>query len=79
MILDLQTYEQFIYSFQQQFPNDPTLASNHPHHKHQPPNIKRNRVPAPGLSFTVENLSTLIREFEQNLLAPLSHGETQGN
>jgi len=32
-------------------PNDPTLASTHPHHKHVPPNIKRNRIPAPGLSF----------------------------
>lgn len=33
-------------------PNDPTLASTYPHHKHVPPNIKRNRIPAPGLSFT---------------------------
>ena len=32
-------------------PNDPTLASTHPHHKHIPPNIKRHRVPAPDISF----------------------------
>ncbi|HNB54120.1 MAG TPA: DUF6516 family protein, partial [Anaerolineales bacterium] len=29
-------------------PNDPTLASTHPHHKHIHPNIKKHRIPAPG-------------------------------
>jgi hypothetical protein len=43
-------------------PNDPTLASTHPHHKHIPPNIKRNRVPAPGLSYTAPNLPQIIEE-----------------
>ncbi|MEZ4865028.1 MAG: DUF6516 family protein [Caldilineaceae bacterium] len=46
-------------------PNDPTLASTHPHHKHVPPNIKRNRVPAPGLSFTKPNLSQVVDEIER--------------
>jgi hypothetical protein len=45
-------------------PNDPTLASTHPHHKHVPPNIKRNRIPAPGLSFTQPNLPQIIQELE---------------
>ena len=45
-------------------PNDPTLASTHPHHKHVPPNIKRNRVPAPGLSFTQPNLPQIVEEIE---------------
>ncbi|MBX3052939.1 MAG: hypothetical protein KF753_15765 [Caldilineaceae bacterium] len=45
-------------------PDDPTLASTHPHHKHVPPNIKRNRIPAPGLSFEKPNLSLLIDEIE---------------
>ena len=45
-------------------PNDPTLASTHPHHKHVPPNIKRNRIPAPGLSFTQPNLPQIISELE---------------
>lgn len=45
-------------------PNDPTLASTHPHHKHIPPNIKRNRIPAPGLSFTSPNLPQIIQEIE---------------
>lgn len=33
-------------------PNDPALASTHPHHKHVHPNIKQNRIPAPDLTFT---------------------------
>ena len=45
-------------------PNDPALASTYPHHKHAPPNIKRNRVPAPGLSFTRPNLPQIIGEIE---------------
>jgi hypothetical protein len=45
-------------------PNDPTLASTFPHHKHVPPNIKRNRIPAPEISFTEPNLPALIQEVE---------------
>lgn len=48
----------------QPHPNDPTLASSDPHHKHAPPNIKHHRIPAPGLSLSVPNLSFLIREIE---------------
>jgi hypothetical protein len=43
-------------------PNDPTLAGTFPHHKHVPPNIKRNRIPAPGLSFERPNLSFILLE-----------------
>ena len=32
----------------QPHPADPNLASTHPHYKHIPPDIKHNRVPAPG-------------------------------
>lgn len=46
----------------QPHPNDPALHSTHPHHKHVPPNIKHNRVPAPEMSFTEPNLPALIRE-----------------
>ena len=46
----------------QPHPNDPTLASSHPHHKHIPPGIKHHRVPAHDLSFTRPNLSFLITE-----------------
>lgn len=46
----------------QPHPNDPTLANNHPHHKHIPPDIKHNRIPAPDLSFKEPNLHILIEE-----------------
>lgn len=49
-------------------PNDPTLASTHPHHKHVHPNIKRNRIIAPNMSFTRPNFPVLIEEIEQNML-----------
>jgi len=49
-------------------PNDPVLASTHPHHKHIPPDIKHNRIPAPDLSFTRPNLPFLIEEIERELL-----------
>ncbi len=39
-----------------------------PHHKHVPPDIKRNRIPAPALSFTRPNLPLLIEEIERELL-----------
>jgi hypothetical protein len=52
----------------QPHPDDPTLASTHPHHKHMPPDIKHNRIPAPGLSFTQPNLPLLIREIERELI-----------
>jgi len=49
-------------------PNDPSLASTDPHHKHVPPNIKHHRVPAPDLSFTRPNLPFLIEEIERQVL-----------
>lgn len=48
----------------QPHPDNPFLASTHPHHKHVPPDIKHNRIPAPGLSFTQPNLPLLIQEIE---------------
>ena len=51
----------------QPHPNDPSLASTHPHHKHVPPEIKRHRIPAPGLSFDRLNLPLLIEEIERDL------------
>lgn len=61
----------------QPHPNDPSLASTYPHHKHIPPNIKRNRVPAPGLSFDSPNLPYLIEEIERQLQgSPSPRSET---
>lgn len=48
----------------QPHPNDPTLASSHPHHKHVPPEMKRNRIPAPQMGFEKPNLPVLIQEIE---------------
>jgi len=48
----------------QPHPNDPALQTTHPHHKHVPPNIKHNRIPAPEMSFTQPNLPVLIWEIE---------------
>lgn len=48
-------------------PDDPSLASTHPHHKHVPPNIKQNRKPAPAISFSRPNLPELLREIEEIL------------
>jgi hypothetical protein len=71
--------EETLYWYHPQpHPNDPTLASTHPHHKHAPPDtasldakrsgIKHNRIPAPGISFEQPNLPVLIEEIERDLL-----------
>jgi hypothetical protein len=59
--------EELYWYDSQPHPHDPTLASTHPHHKHVPPDIKHNRIPAPGLSFTQPNLPILIQEIEHIL------------
>jgi hypothetical protein len=46
-------------------PNDPTLNSTMPHHKHIPPDIKHHRIPAPDISFDRPNLPVLIQEIEE--------------
>ncbi len=46
-------------------PNDFSLASTHPHHKHIPPDIKHNRKPAPKISFSRPNLPNLLQEIEK--------------
>ncbi len=58
----------------QPHPHVPALKKNHPHHKHIPPDIKHNRVPAPEMSFTQPNLPVLIREIEA-----LIQAQTQGD
>jgi hypothetical protein len=49
----------------QPHPNDATLRSTYPHHKHVAPDIKRHRIPAPQMSFTRVNLPALIQEVEE--------------
>lgn len=52
----------------QPHPDDSTLASTHPHHRHVPSDIKHNRIPAPGLTLDQPNLPFLIQEIEETLL-----------
>lgn len=49
-------------------PNDASLASTCPHHKHIPPDIKHNRIPAQNLSFLKPNLPALVQEIESLIL-----------
>lgn len=46
----------------QPHPDDPTLQTTNPHHKHIHPDIKHHRIPAPGMSFVTPNLSNIINE-----------------
>jgi hypothetical protein len=46
----------------QPHPEIESLQSTFPHHRHEPPNIKQNRLPAPGILFDAPNLETLIRD-----------------
>ncbi|MDZ7262550.1 MAG: DUF6516 family protein, partial [candidate division KSB1 bacterium] len=72
----IETYSYEVYQGDQKLywydsqahPHDPGLASTHPHHKHIPPDIKHNRIPAPDLSFVSPNLPFLIEEIISTLL-----------
>lgn len=57
--------EKIYYYDSQGHPNEPGLQSTHPHHKHIPPDIKHNRIPASELSFKEPNLTFLIHEIEE--------------
>ena len=46
----------------QPHPENPELASTFPHHRHEPPDIKHNRKPAPGISYQSPNLPMLITD-----------------
>ncbi|MFO7631157.1 MAG: DUF6516 family protein [Caldilinea sp.] len=64
----------------QPHPNEPKLQSTHPHHKHVPPDIKHNRIPAPEMSFAEPNLPAIIAEIEAMIRSQESEdsGETNG-
>lgn len=52
----------------QPHPDMPSLQSTHPHHKHVPPDIRHNRIPAGNMSFSRPNIPELIREIEKLVL-----------
>ncbi len=55
-------------------PHVPELAATEPHHKHVPPDIKHNRVIAPGLSFDRPNLPFVIQEIVRAVLKDSTDG-----
>ena len=65
--------EKFIWYDSQPHPNDLVLKSSFPHHKHVPPNIKHNRIPAPHISFVQPNLPVLIEEIEKLVKKEKNH------
>jgi hypothetical protein len=52
----------------QPHPENPALVATFPHHYHTEPDIKHNRQPAAGISFTAPNLPTLIKVCSELLL-----------
>ncbi len=58
--------EEKLYWYDSQpHPDDSALQATPPHHKHLPPDIKHNRIPAPEMSFSRPNLPILIHEIEE--------------
>lgn len=51
-------------------PEIPTLTATFPHHKHIPPNLRNNRVPAPGISFNAPNLDLVLEDVRQQWIQP---------
>ncbi|HAO22980.1 MAG: hypothetical protein BWK80_29845 [Desulfobacteraceae bacterium IS3] len=49
----------------QPHPENTDLARTFPHHFHEEPDIKHNRKPAPGISFTALNLPALISDYKK--------------
>lgn len=63
----LERTKQYWYD-DQPHPNDPSLQSTSPHHKHIHPDIKHHRIPAPNIHFDQNNLPSLIQEIIDNFL-----------
>lgn len=60
--------EEKLYWYDSQpHPDDPTLQSTHPHHKHIPPDPRQMRLPEPNMSCERPNLPALIAEIESHL------------
>ena len=47
-------------------PEIPALAGTFPHHKHIQPNLRDNRVPAPGISFESANLDVVLDDIQRD-------------
>ena len=51
-------------------PEIPALASTFPHHKHVPPQLRENRVPAPGIGFESPNLDIVLEDVRRGWIQP---------
>jgi hypothetical protein len=49
-------------------PEIPALATTFPHHKHIQPNLRDNRLPAPGISFESPNLDVVLEDIRRDWL-----------
>lgn len=70
-----QKNEKLYWYDSQPHPDDPTLRSSHPHHKHIPPDMKHHRIPAPDMNFARPNLPSLIQEID-GLIEKIQQNET---
>ena len=52
-------------------PEIPALAATFPHHKHVPPDLRNNRVPAPGIGFDAPNLDVVLADVRRDWLQTL--------
>ena len=49
-----------------EYPEIPELAATFPHHKHVPPNLRDNRVAAPGIRFESPNLDVVLADVRRD-------------
>ena len=49
-------------------PEIPELTATFPHHKHVQPNMRDNRVAAPGIRFDAPNLDVVLADVRRNWL-----------
>lgn len=57
--------DQKLYRYDSQpHPDEPKLKTSYPHHKHIPPNLNKNRIPAPQMSFNRPNIPEILQEVE---------------
>ena len=74
IILDWYGYEVYsgkekLYWYDSQpHPNEKSLQGTHPHHKHIPPDMKHNRIPAPNIRFTRPNIPALVFEIKKMIV-----------
>lgn len=70
----IRTYSYEIYSSGEkvcwydswEHPENPSLAATFPHHRHVLPDLRNNRMPAPGISFESPNLDVVLGDLRRD-------------